>query len=96
VIIKRVKGATRVLRGKKGHLGLPVRDTRTEAGTPCMQSAWEPTPAELERLRAGAHVILTVLGRVHPTVRVEVGEKPSITAADGDAPRPPPAAEEGA
>jgi hypothetical protein len=38
-------------------------------------SAWEPTPAELEALNAGAHVILHVVGG-QPAVMLEVGKPP--------------------
>jgi hypothetical protein len=48
-----------------------------------MQSAWEPSPEELDRLKAGAPIILTVVGRVHPPVEVRVGNTPQ-ESADAD------------
>ena len=39
-----------------------------------MISAWEPTPAERERLAAGARVFLHVQGTRHPVVGMSVEE----------------------
>jgi hypothetical protein len=79
----RVYGATRHLKapsdwnkdedGPCG--GLPIRDEKTTAG-PGMTSAWQPTVEEIERLKAGASVYLTVLGTVHPPVSMSVGQPP--------------------
>lgn len=41
-------------------------------GPPMMQSAWYPTPEELERIARGEPIILTVWGRGHPPVSVDV------------------------
>lgn len=65
----------------QGYLGLPVRDaventTVDGPQTPVMQTAWEPTPDEMDRLSRGARVILTLVGTGHPPVRLEVGEAP--------------------
>lgn len=79
MLIARIPGATRVIGKSQGYLGLPLRDeVRNTAidgpDTPCMVTAWEPTPEELVRLNQGANVYLTVLGTMHPPVLVEVGE----------------------
>ena len=79
MIIKRISGTTRVLGKGQGYIGLPVRDelincTVGGEGSPAMITAWEPTPAELARLNAGAPVLLRVLGVGHPPVMIEVGE----------------------
>ena len=79
MIIARIPGATRVIGKSQGYLGLPLRDelrntTVDGPQTPCMVTAWEPTPAELVRLNQGACVYLTVLGTQHPPVLLEVGE----------------------
>lgn len=83
MLIEAIEGATRVLGKSQGFFGLPIRDgTTTErvvGDTPCMVSAWSPTPDELERLNAGARVYLKVLGTVHPPVLLEVGEPPEAT-----------------
>lgn len=72
MLIGRIRGATRVLGKAQGYLGLPIRDERiTEAvngsETPCMVTAWLPTPDEIERLVRGAAVHVHVLGSVHST-----------------------------
>lgn len=79
----RISGATRWLgaplgwepdtQGPCSHLA--IRDEDTTAGR-AMASAWEPTPEELLRLNAGAPIILTVMGTVHPPVEVRVGYPP--------------------
>ncbi|HQU03505.1 MAG TPA: hypothetical protein PLT25_02185 [Acidocella sp.] len=43
--------------------GLPIRVVRHADGTPAYcESAWEPTPREIETLAAGGSVILRVVG----------------------------------
>ncbi|WP_370677575.1 hypothetical protein [Pleomorphomonas sp. PLEO] len=79
--IGRVSGATRVLGKSQGYLGLPVRDetindTVNGPGTPCMVTAWLPTPAEILALMGGAPVHVRILGAEHPPIMVEVGEVP--------------------
>lgn len=78
MMIARIPNATRTIGKSQGYLGLPLRDevrntTVDGPQTPCMVTAWEPTPDELERLNAGASVHLIVLGTVHPPVMLEVG-----------------------
>ncbi|WP_206185849.1 hypothetical protein [Sphingosinicella sp. BN140058] len=41
---------------------------------PCMVSAWEPTPAEVAAIAAGAKVLLRIVGQGHPPVAVYVGD----------------------
>lgn len=79
--IGRIQGCTRVLGKRQGYLGLPVRDviiSHTVNGprTPAMETAWLPTPAEIEAIAAGAPIILRILGTGHPPVMMEVGEAP--------------------
>ena len=81
MIIKMIEGATRNIGKSQGYIGLPLRDEVvddivTGPGTPVMVSAWEPTPAELERLAKGAPILLRVVGQIHPPVMIEVGELP--------------------
>jgi hypothetical protein len=78
MIAKRIHGATRVIGKSQGYIGLAIRDERINCavsgdGTPCMVTAWEPTPAELDALNKGAPVLLRILGTAHPPVMVEVG-----------------------
>lgn len=81
MIIKMIEGATRILGKSQGYLGLPVLDqpvvdTATDEVTHSMVTAWEPTPDELERLKAGAPVYLRILGTAHPPVMLTVGDVP--------------------
>ena len=85
--IGRIEGTTRVLGKSQGYLGLPVRDIEVNStvdgpGTPAMQTAWFPTPAELDAIARGAPIILTLLGSAHPPVLITTGNVPSEAAAD--------------
>jgi hypothetical protein len=55
--------------------GLPVRVQPHGQGV-AMVSAWEPTPAELAALNAGAPVQLHIVGEGHPPVWLDVGGIP--------------------
>ena len=82
MLIGRITGATRTLGQGQGFLGLPIRDSirKDPSGFHIqMESAWHPTPDELERLNAGAPVILAILGTLHPPVSIIVGEPPDDT-----------------
>lgn len=81
MISKRIEGATRTIGKSQGYIGLAIRDATINCAvngvdTPCMETAWEPTPDELARLNAGAPVILRVLGAAHPPVMLEVAPLP--------------------
>ena len=78
MIIKHIRDATRILGKSQGYIGLPLRDETinskvTGANTPCMVTAWEPTPDELIRLNAGAAIEIRIVGTAHPPIMVEVG-----------------------
>lgn len=80
--IGRIEGATRVIGQRQGYLGLPLRDDLIHErvngpGTPCMTSAWLPTPEELALLNAGAAVHVRIIGEMHPPLMVEVGPVPA-------------------
>ena len=79
--IGHIKGCTRTIGKSQGYIGLPLRDIRENCSvngehTPAMQTAWFPSPKEIEDIQAGAPIILTVLGTVHPPVRMETGDLP--------------------
>lgn len=79
MISARIEGATRRLGKSQGYIGLAVRDERINStvdgpDTPCMVTAWEPTPDELASLAAGGLVYIRILGTVHPPILVEVGK----------------------
>ncbi len=76
-----IKNHIRIIGKSQGYIGLAVRDARVHdtvngPGTPVMETAWMPDPAELERIAAGEPVVLRILGTAHPPVMVEVGEVP--------------------
>lgn len=84
-----ISGHTRVLGQSQGYRGLPIRDQKIPIVRPVdaratvgeaqecfireMVSAWQPTPAELEALNAGATVYVHIQGELHPPIKVEVG-----------------------
>ena len=78
MIIKRIANFTRILGQSQGYLGLPIRDEiindKVAGDIPSMVSAWELTPAELQRLNEGKTIYLRVLGDVHPPVMMWVEE----------------------
>jgi hypothetical protein len=84
MLVARIRGFTRTLgapwnwdNAKQGKCGsLPIRDIETTAGA-TMESAWHPTPEEIEALRNGAPVILSVVGHIHPPVMLSVGTAPT-------------------
>lgn len=75
-----IEGTTRRIGKSQGYLGLCVKDFCYGDGTPAMQTAWEPTPAEIERIVAGQPIILTILGTGHPPVLIEVATPPKEAA----------------
>lgn len=75
------EGVTRVVGKSQGYLGLPLRDELIHCAvngteTPCMITAWLPTPDELAALNAGASVHVRILGQVPPPMFVLVGPIP--------------------
>ncbi len=85
----RIKGATRYLgapvgwepetNGPCAHLA--IRDAMA-GQVPIMESAWEPTPAELEALNNGGKVYLRIVGVQHPPVMLyALGPASKVEAA---------------
>lgn len=80
--VGRIPNATRVLGdGQDEYHSLPVRDEILPCPAPlglvrAMRSSWQPTPAEIEAIVAGAPIHLVVLGTAHPPVMLEVGDIP--------------------
>jgi hypothetical protein len=77
-----IEGHTRIIGKSQGYLGLPLRDVvldSTVSGpeTPAMETAWFPTPKEIEDITAGAPIILTIIGTGHPPVMLSVGDVPA-------------------
>jgi hypothetical protein len=75
MLINAIEGATRRIGKSQGYNGLPLRDEIGHFG-PQMVSSWQPTPAEIAAIVAGAPIHLTVLGSAHPPVLLAVGEIP--------------------
>lgn len=81
MLIARIEGATRIVGRSQGYHGLPLRDelihcTVNGPATPCMVTAWAPTPEELAALNAGASVHVRILGCAPPPMLVLVGPVP--------------------
>ncbi len=53
---------------------LSVLDRQDAKGHPEMVSRWVLDPGDLAKLREGAAVYLSILGRIHPVVSVYVGD----------------------
>lgn len=69
MIIARIEGANRVCGKSQGYMGLPVRDEPSEInGVPCtiMHTAWEPTPEEIELIKNGAKIIVSMISFADP------------------------------
>jgi hypothetical protein len=74
MMVQMIRGCTRILGKAQGYLGLPIRDEIVDEIN-MMSSIWEPTPAELVKLVAGAPVKIIVMGSAHPPIKVEVGDE---------------------
>lgn len=61
MLIAMIEGANRICGKAQGYKGLPVRDELVD-GVNIMHTAWEPTPDEIERIKAGAKIIVSVIG----------------------------------
>lgn len=79
MIINAVEGCTRVIGKSQGYLGLPLKDEVIN-GIPMMTSSWQPTPAELAALAAGAPIYVTLIGQAHPPIIVSIGPMPEAVA----------------
>lgn len=82
MLIKRISGTTRVIGKSQGYLGLPIRDEpiidqTNDLPVNRMVSAWELTPNEIDRLKKGATIYLSIIGTQHPPVMLEIGEAQS-------------------
>lgn len=75
MIINAIEGCTRRIGKSQGYLGLPLRDEVVD-GIPTMTSSWQPIPAELAALAAGAPIYVTLLGQAHQPIMLNVGPLP--------------------
>lgn len=81
MLIGKIQGATRTLGLEQGYEGLPLRDESmydpvSKCAVPVMVSSWEPTPADLAALNAGAPLHLHIVGTAHPPIMLAVGPTP--------------------
>jgi hypothetical protein len=66
----------RVLGQSQGFGALCIRDyVRLEDETPFMVSVWDPSPEERQLIAEGHPIRLSVMGRSHPPLLVEVGDE---------------------
>lgn len=70
-----IEGCDQIIGKEQGFKGLPVRMGEFD-GHPGMTTAWEPSPAELQLLLAGAKIHITLLGTAHPPISVGIGPVP--------------------
>jgi hypothetical protein len=75
MLINAIEGATRRIGKSQGYLGLPLKD-HTIDGSPAMTTSWQPTPAEIEAIVAGAPIHVTLLGSAHPPIMLAMGKVP--------------------
>lgn len=80
----RIPSATRVMGEHQDEYGnLPIRDEVIECEgigpRSAMRSSWQPTPAEIAAINAGAPIHLVILGTAHPPVMLGVGDAPDNT-----------------
>ena len=69
-----IEGTTRRVGKSQGYKGVCIADYVLEDGTPAMQTAWQLTPSELDRLNKGAYLYLTIMGTGWPPILLQVGE----------------------
>ena len=77
----RIEKHTAVLGVKQGYKPLYVRETpvidpTTKVKTLLHETAWTPTPHELELLNRGATIHVALLAAGHPPIKVTVGPTP--------------------
>lgn len=73
----------KIIGREQGYRGLAVHygmTTNTPGGNPApmLTTAYTPTPEELQRLNAGASIVVSLLTPQHPPIDVSVGEAPSL------------------
>lgn len=77
--IGKIDGATRVCGEAQGYLPLPLRDSMVYENAlgrdvPCMESAWTPSPDEVQSLIDGQSIIVRILGASPPPMSIHVGD----------------------
>lgn len=68
-----IEGYNRIYgRREDGHNRLHVRQFRMENGQEVMQSSFTITEDDLELLRKGGSLVVTIAGSVHPPIALDV------------------------
>lgn len=83
----RIEGYDKVIGEKQGYKPLfvrttPVIDPVSKKETSLLETAWTPTPKQLEALNKGASVHVKLLTTGHPPIKVDVGPTPAIVEDD--------------
>lgn len=73
-----ITGATHRVGKSQGFKALSVRVRQTEDGSPVTESAWQPTPVELQTLMAGGSVVISLMMGGQPPMWVSVEPAPPI------------------
>jgi hypothetical protein len=81
MIQARILGYTNVLGVRQGYKPLyvkstPIVDPISKNETLLIETAWTPTPEELDALVNGASIRVGLLCNTHPPIKVDVGEAP--------------------
>lgn len=76
-----IEGQTHVLGEQQGYKPLrvrktPITDQTSKAATFLYESAWEPSPLELQLIMRGAKVHVGILSSHQPPIKVTVGPAP--------------------
>ena len=82
---------TRALGEEQGYNPLPVQDgfvsvehgDGTATQYPVMFTVWHPSPEELAALNAGGHIVLGVLGVMHPPILMQVAATDGKVVQEG-------------
>lgn len=77
--IGKISGFTRVLGESQGYLGLPVRDNQvldpvSDQVVNSLSTAWIPNKEDLERLNAGAPIIVSMFCVTPHPMLVSIGQ----------------------
>ena len=73
---------THIIGRSQGYAGLAVHfstviDGPSQLETPCLRTAWLPTPDQLAKLNAGASIVIELIKVTqHPPIMVDVGDAP--------------------
>ena len=78
MLIAMIEGHSRICGQSQGYPGLPIRDETvidkaTGSVANIMHTAWEPTPEEIEKIKSGAKIIVSLIGLNPQPIMATVG-----------------------